>query len=354
MTSAESGRALSAGIGPVIGWSGDVIVALDQTALPRQTNLVRLTTVDQLVEAIRRLVVRGAPVLGAAGALGVALAVREADRSSWTPSELTYQVDRIRDARPTAADLAVGVSVVRPLIPQGAKVVEAAARSYVDRIVGSNRRLATRGADYLADLFPGKVLRLHTHCNTGALAGVEWGTALGVVQALHARKLVSQVIVDETRPLLQGARLTCWELERLGIDHRLICDGAGPYVLARGDVDAVVVGADRIAANGDVANKIGTYALALGARHAGVPFVVAAPESTLDVTIPDGSAIAVEQRAEAEVTQVQGILLAPESTRALNYAFDITPAEFVSAVVTDRRLIVVPSGPGAIAKQRTA
>jgi S-methyl-5-thioribose-1-phosphate isomerase len=177
---------------------------------------------------------------------------------------------------------------------------------------------------------------VHTHCNTGALACLGWGTALGVIRALHAAGALSHVLVDETRPLLQGARLTCWELGQLGIEHQLACDGAAPFLISQGRADAVVVGADRIAANGDVANKIGTYSLALAARQAGIPFVVAAPESTIDAATPSGAAIPIEQRADEEVTAPA----APAGTRAVNLAFDITPAELVTAIVTEERLVL--------------
>ena len=195
-------------------------------------------------------------------------------------------------------------------------------------------------------------LRVHTHCNTGSLACLGWGTALGVIRALHADGALSHVIVDETRPLLQGARLTCWELGQLGIEHRLACDGAAPFLISQGLADAVVVGADRVAANGDVANKIGTYSLALAAHRAGIPFLVAAPESTLDEATPSGAAIPIEQRADDEVT----VPAAPAGTRALNYAFDITPAELVSAVVTEERLLIRLPGrrqSSAAARSRT-
>jgi methylthioribose-1-phosphate isomerase len=195
--------------------------------------------------------------------------------------------------------------------------------------------ISRRGAAYLRDACGPGPLRVHTHCNTGSLACLGWGTALGVIRALHEAGELGQVIVDETRPLLQGARLTCWELGQLGIEHRLVCDGAGPFLISQGLADAVVVGADRVAANGDVANKIGTYGLALAAHRAGIPFLVAVPESTIDEATPDGAAIPIELRADSEVT----VPAAPAGTKALNYAFDITPAELVSAVVTETRLI---------------
>lgn len=323
---------------PVIAWRDGGIVAIDQTLLPDEVRLLRLGTVDDLVDAIVRLAVRGAPVLGAAGALGVALAAHQARRSGWSASRLEAEIGRIRDARPTAVNLRVGVEEVLPVLPDGPAAAERAAVAVVDRIAATNRRIGERGADFLVEACGRRPLRIHTHCNTGALACVEWGTALGVIRSLHERGLLDQVIVDETRPLLQGARLTSWELGRLGIDYRVVCDGAGPFVLRQGLVDAVVVGADRVAANGDVANKIGTYGLALAADRAGVPFVVAAPESTVDPATPTGASIVVEHRSEEEVTHFRGMRVTPAGARALNYAFDVTPADLVSAVVTEDRV----------------
>jgi len=320
----------------VLAWRDGCIEALDQTALPHQIRVLRITTVDQLVEAITTLAVRGAPVLGAAGALGVALAVRQGGREGWDTARLDAEVKRIADARPTAVNLRREVTAVAGRIPQGRAAVEAAALAVVGSAAVVSEQISRRGADWLRQACGREQLRIHTHCNTGSLACLGWGTALGVIRALHADGALEYVIVDETRPLLQGARLTCWELGQLGIEHRLACDGAAPFLISRGLADAVVVGADRVAANGDVANKIGTYSLALAARAAGIPFLVAAPESTLDPSTPSGSAIPIEQRADEEVTGQA----APPGTRALNVAFDITPAELVSAVVTEERLIL--------------
>jgi len=323
----------------VLAWRDGHIEALDQTALPHQVRALRITTVDQLVGAITTLAVRGAPVLGAAGALGVALAVRQGGREGWDQARLDAEVKRIADARPTAVNLRREVTAVAALLPQGEAAVEAAALAVVESASVASLRISRRGADWLRQACGRGPLRVHTHCNTGSLACLGWGTALGVIRALHADGALAHVIVDETRPLLQGARLTCWELGQLGIDHRLACDGAAPFLISRHLADAVVVGADRIAANGDVANKIGTYSLALAARAAGIPFVVAAPESTLDEATPSGAAIPIEQRPGAEVAGPA----APAGTRALNYAFDITPAELVTAIVTEDRLIT-PAG----------
>ena len=318
----------------VLAWRDGHIEALDQTALPHQVRVLRITTVDQLVQAITTLAVRGAPVLGAAGALGVALAVGQGGREGWDQARLDAEVKRIADARPTAVNLRREVSAVAARIPQGRAAVEAAALAVVGFAVTASHQISRRGAAYLRQACGSGRLRVHTHCNTGSLACLGWGTALGVIRALHEQGALSHVIVDETRPLLQGARLTCWELGQLGIEHRLACDGAAPFLISQGLADAVVVGADRVAANGDVANKIGTYSLALAAHRAGIPFLVAAPESTLDAATPSGAAIPIEQRPDEEVT----VPAAPAGTRALNIAFDITPAELVTAVVTEERL----------------
>ena len=323
----------------VLAWRDGHIVALDQTLLPHEVRLLDITGVDELVDAIVRLAIRGAPLLGAAGALGVALAVRQAGREGWNPGRLEAEVKRIADARPTAVNLRREVSAVAARIPSGTAAVEEAARAVLETSVDVSVRMSDRGASYLVDTLGGRPLSIHTHCNTGSLACLGWGSALGVVRSLHGRGALAGVIVDETRPLLQGSRLTCWELAQLGIGYRLAVDGAAPFLISQGHADAVVVGADRVAANGDVANKIGTYSLALAANRAGIPFVVAAPESTIDAATPSGSAIPVEQRAASEVTHVQGAALAPPGTQALNPAFDITPADLVTAVITEDRII---------------
>jgi len=319
----------------VLAWRDGHIEALDQTALPHEVRALRIDTVDQLVQAITSLAIRGAPVLGAAGALGVALAVRQGLGEGWDAARLDAEIRRIAGARPTAVNLSREVTAVAARVGEGSQAVEAAALAVLAATAAVSRQISERGAAYLVQACGGGPLRVHTHCNTGSLACLGWGTALGVIRALHAGGALGHVVVDETRPLLQGARLTCWELDQLGIEHRLACDGAAPFLISQGLVDAVVVGADRIAANGDVANKIGTYGLALAARRAGIPFLVAAPESTIDEATPAGGAIPLERRADAEIT----VPAAPAGTKALNYAFDITPADLVSAIVTERRLI---------------
>jgi methylthioribose-1-phosphate isomerase len=331
----------------VLAWRDGRIEALDQTVLPHQVRTLRIATVDELIDAITRLAIRGAPLLGAAGALGVALAVRQGKAEGWDAARLAAEVDRIAAARPTAVNLAREVRAVAAHLRADAGVargeaagidaeaVETAAVEVLAEAAEISRRLSVRGAAFLRQACGDHRLRVHTHCNTGALACLGWGTALGVIRALAEEGALDHVIVDETRPLLQGARLTCWELDQLGIEHRLICDGAGPFLISQGLVDAVVVGADRIAANGDVANKIGTYSLALAAHRAGIPFVVAAPESTIDQHTPSGAEIPIELRAEEEVTGTA----APAGTRAVNFAFDVTPAELITVIVTQNRIV---------------
>jgi S-methyl-5-thioribose-1-phosphate isomerase len=315
---------------PTVTWADDRVVLLDQTALP-QLRTVVIDTVDALVDAIQRLVVRGAPALGVTGALGVALAART------EPDALAAAAERIASARPTAVNLRVGVRRALAAAAAGPDAVLAAALDVLAEDVAACHRIGERGADLLTELCGDRPLNLHTHCNAGALACVEWGTALGIVRSLHQRGRVAHVVADETRPLLQGARITAVELAAEGIPHHVVVDGAGPSIIARGLVDAVVVGADRVAANGDVANKIGTYPLALAAARAGIPFVVAIPESTFDPDTPDGAAIEIEERAGDEVLVVNGRRTAPEGTPAWNPAFDVTPHDLVTAVVTEER-----------------
>jgi methylthioribose-1-phosphate isomerase len=327
-----------------VDWRDGRVVIVDQTLLPAELRMIELTTVDELVDAIDRLAVRGAPALGAAGALGVVLAADQADREGWADEQLVTALARVRDTRPTAVNLASGIDRVARRLPQGHDAMLREALAMLEEDVAANRSIGERGADLLDELLAGssattQAIRVHTHCNTGSLAAVEWGTALGVIRALHRRRRLGQVYVDETRPLLQGSRLTAWELDRLGIDYRVVVDGAGPTVIARGLVDAAIVGADRVTANGDVVNKVGTYPLALACARAGVPFVVAAPESTIDEATPTGFDVEIETRADAEVVEWSGVRIAPAGAQALNLAFDVTPADLVTAIVTEDRVI---------------
>jgi len=314
-----------------IDWVDGAVEMLDQTALPGEMRVLRATEVDELVAAIRSLAVRGAPALGVAGAFGVALAARQ---FAGDAAGLADAVHRLETARPTAVNLARGVrrAAARLLVGPGAVLDEAC--SVRDEEIAASAAMAARGADLMVALC-GERVRLLTHCNTGGLAAVTGGTALGVVGELHHRGALAGVIASETRPLLQGARLTAWELEQWGIDFRVSVDSAGPFLMARGEVDAVILGADRICANGDVINKIGTYAHALGARRAGLPFVVVAPESTVDTDTADGAAVEIEDRGSAEVTAYSA---------AVNPAFDVTPHDLVTAIVTDRRVIRLDRG----------
>ncbi len=303
-----------------IDWVDDAIVIIDQTALPAEERLLRLTSMDELITAIQNLAVRGAPALGVAGALGVALAA------------LQDQISRVREiarARPTAVNLARGAERAALKIPDGADAVLTEALAIRDEEIAASAAMAIRGADLITALC-GSAPRILTHCNTGALAAVTGGTALGAVLELHRRGALRDVIASETRPLLQGARLTAWELSRAGVGFRVAVDGAGPFLMARGEVDAVVVGADRICANGDTVNKIGTYAHALGAQRAGIPFIVVAPESTIDPDTPSGDTVPIEDRAADEVSC---------SFPAANPAFDVTPHDLITAIVTDRRTL---------------
>ncbi|MEV6148849.1 S-methyl-5-thioribose-1-phosphate isomerase [Nonomuraea sp. NPDC052129] len=307
-----------------IDWVDGAVELVDQTRLPDECVMVRIETVADLIDAIRRLAVRGAPALGVAGALGVVLAAGDQDA-----------IARLRAARPTAVNLAWGVDQAAAHLPKGPQAVLKAALRIRDDDIAACEAMGRRGAD----LLEGDRLRIMTVCNTGGLAAVERGTALGVVQTLHERGRLAEVLALETRPLLQGARLTTWELGRMGAPHRLVADSAGPYLLAKGDIDAVLIGADRIAANGDTANKIGSYALALGAERAGVPFIVVAPETTIDQATPSGRQIEIEDRGADEIVSIRGMRVAPEGTRALNPAFDVTPHDLITAIVTDKRVI---------------
>jgi S-methyl-5-thioribose-1-phosphate isomerase len=326
-----------------IDWGGDHLVVIDQTRLPHEVRIVELTSVDAVIDAISRLVVRGAPAIGVAGALGVGLAAVLAERDGDGPDRVRADAARIRAARPTAVNLAWAVDRVLARLDHGTQAVVAEAVAIMRDDVETNRALSARGADLVADLCPTPV-RVHTHCNAGGLACVEWGTALGIVRALHDRGWLAEVLVDETRPLLQGARLTAFELSAMGAAHHVVVDGAAAGLIAARRVDVVIVGADRVAANGDVVNKVGTFALALAAHRAGVPFIVAAPESTVDLATATGGDVHVEQRDEVEVLEVTGRRVAPEGTRALNPAFDVTPWDLVTALVTEARVVRLAVG----------
>ena len=331
-----------------VSWHESAVRIIDQTALPGTLTYLDLGTVEDLIDAIQRLAVRGAPALGVAGAYGVALALLTKNASPET-------IAKLRAARPTAVNLAAGVDRAATRIEEGFEAVLAEAHAVLEENLASNRRLSELGADWLLQritLTEPRPLRLLTHCNAGALATAGWGTALGVVRELHARGLVEVVYVDETRPLLQGSRLTAWELGRLGIPHLVQADGAAAGTIVSGSVDAAIVGADRIAANGDTANKVGTLGVALACAHADVPFLVAAPTSTVDLNTASGADIHVELRDEAEVLGWSGAVnpVVPSSSRGHNPAFDVTPADLVSALTTERGVVEIGRGqlPGTL------
>jgi S-methyl-5-thioribose-1-phosphate isomerase len=317
-------------------WEDGTIVAIDQCALPHEYRLLRLTTVDEVIDAVRRLAIRGAPAIGVAGALAVALAARAHTRDG-VCDEVAVHADarRIAGARPTAVNLSWAVRRAVGRLAEGPGAVLEEALTVLAEDERRNRTAAGHAADLVQRLCGRRPLRLLTHCNTGRLATVAWGTALGAIRVLADAGCVAEVLFGETRPLLQGARLTAWELAEAGIPHRMCVDSAGPAALAAGMVDCVLVGADRVCANGDVANKIGTYSLALAAARAQVPFIVVAPVSTLDEALAGGTDIVIEERAAAEVTAFGGVEVAPPGTAVFNPAFDVTPAELVTAVVTE-------------------
>ncbi len=319
-----------------VGGADGAVEMVDQTALPAAYTMLRIDNVPDMVAAIQRLSVRGAPAIGVAGAFGVALAVRAHGSSG---PAFDNAVAQLREARPTAVNLARMVDRAAARASEGFDAVLAEAQAVRDEELAASVAMGTLGADLVLDLVGRADVRAMTICNTGGLAAVERGTALAVIQTLHERGQLAEALALETRPLLQGARLTAWELDRMGAPHRLLVDSAAPFMLARGEADVVLTGADRVAANGDTANKIGTFSLALGARHAGVPFIVVAPESTVDAETPDGASIEIEDRGIDEVVSLAGVATAPDGTAAANPAFDVTPADLITAVVTDRRIV---------------
>ncbi len=318
-----------------IRWDGRRLRILDQTLLPSEERWLELDGEHDTAEAIARLAVRGAPNIGIAAAYGLAMAAADAADSS-DDAALGAAAAHLRHARPTAVNLAWAVDrVLAAALAAPAPERSQAARAEAEAIHASedaaSAAIALQGADLLAG-----DRRILTHCNTGALACGGTGSALAVAIELAHRDGAVSVLACETRPLLQGARLTIWELQRAGIPHQLLVDGAAAGLMRRGEVDAVIVGCDRVAANGDVANKVGTYAHALAARAAGIPFVVAGPTSTIDLAIASGDEIVIEERPADEVRHAGGALLTGADTPCRNPAFDVTPAELVTALVTER------------------
>lgn len=333
-----------------------MLVLLDQTRLPAEEFELVCTDVPALVAAIQSLAVRGAPLLGIAGGYGVALAAARG-------FDVSDAAEQLAHARPTAVNLAAGVRRVEAAYLEAASraggdgegaaaVALAEARALHREDAEASKRLSAYGKELLGDLVPGGGLRILTHCNTGVLVSGGQGTALGVVRDVHRAGELRKLWVDETRPLLQGARLTAWEAAKEGMAYTVLADNAAGSLIAAGEVDAVLVGADRIAADGSVANKVGTYPLAVLAGHHRVPFVVVAPVTTVDMETETGSDIEVEQRAGQEVTEIpsgpwtaseaaagSAVALTPVGSQAYNPAFDVTPPELITAVVTDRGVI---------------
>jgi methylthioribose-1-phosphate isomerase len=330
-----------------IYWDGDALCLLDQRLLPAQTVIIRCATAEDVAQAIRTMVVRGAPAIGCSAAYGMALVAQRGDATTTAQlfDRLAAAKKLLDDSRPTAVNLAWAT----------ARMLETARTHSAGDLPTMRRILLDEAHAILAEdlamchaigrhgeaLIPprGHVL---THCNAGGLATAGLGTALAPIRIAHDQGRSIHVFVDETRPFLQGARLTAWELQRAGVPLTLITDNMAGYFMRRGDVDCVIVGADRVVANGDVANKIGTYSLAVLAQAHHIPFYVAAPSSTIDLTLPDGDAIPIEQRDSNEVTMMSGQRIAPNGVSAAHPAFDTTPHELITAIITERGVIYPP------------
>ena len=328
-------------------WTGNALALLDQTRLPREEVTREYRRWEDVAAAIRTLVVRGAPAIGVTAAFGVALAARQSAASDFDGllGDLETAIKGLAATRPTAVNLFWALERMRraALAARGRPLPEVRARllaeaqAILDEDVAANRAMGDHGAG----LVP-QGARILTHCNAGALATAGYGTALGVIRSAQAQGKLALVWVDETRPVMQGSRLTAWECVREGIPHRLVADVVAASLMKRGEVDLVITGADRIAANGDTANKIGTYALAVLARHHRIPFYVAAPFSTIDPAVPSGREIPIEERDAGEVRRVAGETIAPDASPVYNPAFDVTPADLISAIVTERGVFTPP------------
>lgn len=309
-----------------VGYEPGKVTLIDQTKLPTEVTYVDLTTVEDVARAIETMVVRGAPAIGITAAYGIAVAAR-----TGVPFE---EADaRLRRTRPTAVNLFWALDRMKPFWSDDTAAIETEAQKIYDEDVAASEAMAKIGEDIIDD-----GASILTHCNAGALATAELGTALAVIRGAHRAKKKIRVFADETRPVLQGARLTAWELMQDGIDVTLVADGAVAHLLATEQVDIAVTGADRIAANGDAANKIGTRGVACLFYHHGRPFYVAAPWSTVDMSLASGAEIEIEERDESEVTTIRGVRVAPEGVKVRNPAFDVTPAKWISGIATDRGL----------------
>jgi methylthioribose-1-phosphate isomerase len=323
-----------------VRYEDGAVILLDQRRLPTEEVYLRCADVDAVAAAIRQLAVRGAPAIGVAAAFAIALGIKDERRDGdAVRQQLESICERLRATRPTAVNLFWAIERMRrrfdATAAQGGDLLRSALLVEALAILKEDLDACRRMGDLGAELLP-QDARILTHCNAGALATAGYGTALGVVRSAARLGKLKAVFADETRPWLQGARLTLWELMQDGIEATLIAEGAAGHLMARGEINAVVVGADRIAANGDVANKIGTYTVAILAKEHGLPFYVAAPISTFDLHTPTGQDIPIEERPAHEVTHVAGHRVAPEGTRVRNPAFDVTPHRYVSAIVCER------------------
>ena len=332
-----------------IEWLGDRIKIIDQTRFPQEEIYLELGDYQSIALAIRELKIRGAPAIGVAGAYAVALGalkIKAAAKGKFR-QEFRDVIKTIAGTRPTARNLFRTIERVQRVVEAGGEVeqikaalVDEAVKIHAEE-VESTRKLSQFGAELIKDGFT-----VLTHCNTGPLAAIGYGTAHGVIIKAKEQGKQIKVIATETRPLLQGARLTTWELEKAGVPVTLITDSAAGYFMSRGEVDCVIVGADRIAANGDTANKIGTYALAVLAKENGIPFYVAAPTTTFDPALKSGEEIPIEQRSADEITHIHGVRIAPEGVEAANPAFDITPHKYITAIITEKGIIRGDFGEG--------
>jgi len=327
---------------PTIEWKDDAIVMIDQRKLPATEVYVSCTTAQEVARAIRTMVIRGAPAIGVAAAMGIALGMRRSRATGTKQFATEFQkiCDLMAATRPTAVNLFWAIDRMKKTFAEAAQSgcsvdeikqrLEDEARRIHDADVANCRTMGAHGATLVPD-----TARILTHCNAGALATAGYGTALGVIRAAVEQGKKVAVLADETRPFLQGARLTAWELQHDGIPVTLITDSMAGHFMKKGDIKAVIVGADRIAANGDVANKIGTYGVAVLAHEHRIPFYVAAPLSTIDFDTPDGSTIPIEERNDREVTHIGPSRLTPEGAHIRNPAFDVTPARYVTAIITE-------------------
>jgi methylthioribose-1-phosphate isomerase len=334
---------------PTIEWQSDAVVMIDQRKLPGQEIYVRCKTANDVARAIKNMVIRGAPAIGVAAAMGIALGMQrsKAQGTRQYAVEFTKLCELMAATRPTAVNLFWAIDRMKRAFATGVQAGESVAEltprlvneahAIHDEDVASCKAMGRLGAEVV----PASA-RILTHCNAGALATAGYGTALGVIRAAAELGKVVGVFADETRPFLQGARLTAWELVRDHVPTTVITDGMSGALMSRGEVDVVVVGADRIAANGDFANKVGTYTVALLAQAHHIPFYVAAPLSTIDLNTPDGSGIPIEERSQKEVTHIGTTRVAPEGASVWNPAFDVTPARLVTGIITERGIARAP------------